>query len=97
MGSAGEKEKGRIEEKITRRGQKGCWVIKEIKKSEKGRGLPLCISPRTSAGMRASVTGTHFNTDVPSGKRAHHDSSTPFGSPSVMITPSPEIPSNYPP
>lgn len=56
MGSAGEKEKGRIEEKITRRGQKACWVIKEIKKSAKLRGLSLCISPRTSAGIKALVT-----------------------------------------
>lgn len=66
MGSAGEKEKGRVKEKITPRGQKGCWVIKEIKMSEKGGGLSLCISPRTWAGIKALVTGSpHFNTDVP--------------------------------
>ena len=94
LGSAGEKGKGRRdgrEEKITRRGQRGCWVIKEIKKREKGRGLLLCISLRTKAGTRALVARSpHSYHSCPSGKRVHHFGKIPFSSTSemtVVITP----------
>lgn len=97
MGSAGEKGKAKRDrrEEITRRGQRGCWVIKEIKRRGKGRDQLLCISHRTTAGTRPLVgSSPHSNTHVPLEREPITPAKIPFSSTSDMTAVTTLLPSH---